>query len=209
MKNETIKTYTPITDMSEVVKLAESGESIAFQGIRRHWKTAQLQSVSVNGRSENVYFTSDGWKEKAATVAELDPCQSPDGCPDLEPWMAYVGIGVKDIQSSNYGELVSYSPNYANFCWINRNDLKTVKHYEHCAVDVRTAWSKEHFPDHCRIRAYVEPCAMEAAWIVQSMHGSHTFYDQEHFKSGWKAAMSHAIANRKEILETLKENPSS
>ena len=87
---------------------------------------------------------------------ELDPCLSPDGCPEFEPWMACVGLG-KYIPLSVDNEYWSFSPISCVYEGSYCGHLED-RHY---FVDVRTAWAQEHFPEHCRIRNYQEPDAFE------------------------------------------------
>jgi hypothetical protein len=90
-------------------------------------------------------------KQYTTTVTELDPCKAPEGCPELEPWMAYVGnreLTEAESQAVFYTTTVSgeeWSRHYGPFGEFDR------------AVDVRHATAQEHFPEHCRIRNYQEP----------------------------------------------------
>ena len=199
MKNETIKIYNKVASESEVLRLSENGEKLAFNqdGIG-NYTTGILIAIKIN-KTCPYETLDDGHFEHCYTVTELDPCQSPDGCLELEPWMAYVG--------SDH----SIRPTFSSFGsfwledadgWIDyRNHGSTFNGAR--AVDVRTAWTQGEYPEHCRIRAYEEPCAMDVAWNAHSNGGAYTFPREEHFRAGWKAAMSHAITNRKEILKSL------
>jgi hypothetical protein len=87
---------------------------------------------------------------------ELDPCIAPDGCPELEPWMAYVGLG-EDVPNSEDFEYWSFSPISLEYEGHYHGHSNGRRYF----VDVRTEWAQEHFPEHCRIRNYQEPDAFE------------------------------------------------
>lgn len=102
-------------------------------------------------------------KTITTTVTEINPCAAPDGCPELEPWMAYVGFTdvdphetILDTSSDMSGSSYAFDEETDTWCECYYN----LKDY-HYAVDVRTAWAKEHFAEHCRIRNYQEPDAFE------------------------------------------------
>ena len=165
MKNETIKTYTLVANTAEALRLTEAGESLYFQmGPYLDYVELRLLAIKFN-RQEPYQVFKDSYLlqlQHCYTVTELDPCQSPDIASDvLEPWMAYVGQG-KDIPESNgkYYLLNSSGRWVGGLC----APSGTVNDRSHYAVDVRTAWAQEHFPEHCRIRAYQEPSAFDFAW---------------------------------------------
>ena len=202
MKNEPIKTYALVASTGEALRIAEAGETLAFKNYvaSGDYVISALNSIRVN--NPHPYVTVHrGPFRYAFTVTELDPCQSPNSAFDvLKPWMAYVGQG-KDIPESDgkYYLLNSSGRWNGGFCaYSSLNNDRS-----HYAIDVRTAWAQEHFPEHCRIRAYVAPCAIDVAWNAHSNGGACKFPREEHFRAGWKAAMSHAITNRQEILEKL------
>jgi len=96
---------------------------------------------------------------------ELDPCVAPDGCPELEPWMAYVGKGNNLLGSLTPPDVGVFDCEQ-NECHTSWRSCKTFhRSYYHYAIDVRTAWAQEHFPEHCHIRNYQEaPDAFEDWW---------------------------------------------
>jgi len=201
MKNETIKTYALVANIVAALRLAEAGEKLAFRDSKTHGDYEIRTLSAIYTRNNHYPYQAGGSFRHCYAVTELDPCRAPDGCPELEPWMAYVGLG-KDIPESEgqYYMVDSRSQ------WVGGFNapfgIQTAR--RHYAVDVRTAWAQEHFPEHCRIRAYVAPCAIDVAWMAHSKGGAYSFpHLSEHFRAGWKAAMSHAITNRKEILESL------
>ena len=197
MKNETIKTYALVASTGEALRLTEAGESLYFQ-MGPDLDYIELRFLAIKFNCLNPYQVfNDSYLlqlQHCFTVTELDPCRAPAGCPELAPWLAYVGFG-KDIPESEgqYYMVDSRSQ------WVGGFDAPR----SHYAVDVRTAWTQRNYPDHCRIRAYVAPCAIDVAWNAHSNGGAYTFPREEHFRAGWKAAMSHAITNSKEILESL------
>ena len=194
MKNETIKTYALVANIVAALRLAEAGEKLAFRDSKTHGDYEIRTLSAIYTRNNHYPYQAGGSFRHCYAVTELDPCRAPDGCPELEPWMAYVGLG-KDIPESEgqYYMVDSRSQ------WVGGFDAPC----SHYAVDVRTAWTQGEYPEHCRIRAYEEPCAMDVAWNAHSNGGAYTFPREEHFRAGWKAAMSHAITNRKEILKSL------
>ena len=93
--------------------------------------------------------------ETIKTVTEIDPCKAPEGCPELEPWLAYVGVG--DDGEYPIGE------NQPSVFWAVADEWRTYSSHggicfstNHYAIDVRTAFAKKHFSEHCRIRNYQE-----------------------------------------------------
>ena len=179
MKNETIKTYTEITPLDGLKLLVENdGEQVdglAFWNtFREKWQHNKL--AGCNPTNSAAAFTSQwGWSySKCAKVKEIDPCKSPDGCPELEPWMAYVGTEPEEICNNPMTEGWPY--------WIKWNDENNWDYGvdgshdgKHHAIDVRTEWSKEHFPEHCRIRNYQEPDQFEE-WFDKSDAGAALSY---------------------------------
>jgi hypothetical protein len=74
--------------------------------------------------------------------------------------MAYVGLGPirVDLQNTSKGAL--YLVGYATKLWDNIADYDGAtgnSPSNDYAIDVRTEWAQEHFPEHCRIRNYQEP----------------------------------------------------
>jgi hypothetical protein len=168
MKNETIKTYTLVANTAEALRLTEAGESLYFQiGHDLDYVELRLLAIKFN-RQEPYQVLKDSYLlqlQHCYTMTEFEPCESPDGCPELEPWLAYVGLG-KDIPESEGQYYVSSLLG----CWKGSADSKSGFNNErsHYAVDVRTAWAQEHFPEHCRIRAYQEPSAFDVAWKAEA-----------------------------------------
>jgi len=203
MKKQTIKQFALVASPAEALRLAEAGEKLAFRHYKSHGGFFIRTLIAIKINKPCPYEVSVGGHFKHCfAVTEIDPCQSPDGCPDLPPWWAYVGK-IKGLDYNWCEDVFKVS-----MCceagrgneWTGAASTNLPFHY---AVDVRTAWAQEHFPEHCRIRAYVAPCAIDVAWNAHSNGGAYTFPREEHFRAGWKAAMSHAITNRQEILEKL------
>jgi hypothetical protein len=168
MKNETIKTYTEITveEAGEMLRDNEwkPVEGMAFRDFSdRVWNTRPFEGMDVRACIAH-HFTAGGqiWGY-CAKVTELDPNQSPDGCPELEPWMAYVGKGAtNDSITGCDGEFTSLYFHVGGK-WNPRIYFNMPS--ETYAIDVRTAWAQEHFPEHVRIRNYQEaPDAFEE-WL--------------------------------------------
>ena len=168
MKNETIKTYTEVT-------VAEAGELLRDNGWKpvkgmalrdcgdRSWKHCDLTGIVTDEDEEPEFHTQTNYHFKCAKVTELDPCVAPDGCPELEPWMAYVGLlsdqtrtGIQLQYPFHANE--PFSDDWDTTCRGGCNDAWP------CCIDVRAAWSQENFPEHCRIRNYQEPDPLED-WV--------------------------------------------
>ena len=77
--------------------------------------------------------------------------------------------------------------------WTNSGVDGSNTENHHC-IDVRTAWAKENYPEHCRIRNYKEPDPMYDAWnsFHAAMNKSYVG-DLCSFKAGWKAAQAHDL----------------
>jgi hypothetical protein len=125
-------------------------------------------------------------------TGELDPCVAPKGCPELEPWMAYVGIG-DYYNNLAKGRTELYYCDFEEDEWSqNLCDSEGIYFPDsHYAVDVRTAWAQEHFDEHVRIRNYQEPDAFEE------------FIKNEGIICG--ACMEHSLARR--AYELGQQNP--
>ena len=156
MKNETIKTYTEITVEQAGEMLRDNGwravGGVALKHGDNEWNHVKLKGISVENGHKKFVGPHEKHFSDCATVTELDPCVAPEGCPELEPWMAYVGM--ECIPSLNHYTL--YLPELRGLT-LNLASSTPL----HVAVDVRTAWAQEHFPEHCRIRNYQEPDAFE------------------------------------------------
>ncbi len=195
MKNEKIKTYTEIT-VEQAFKLAAKGEDLCFtqdEGDgRKFWtEPTELESIHLNRTEPFKPYYCSSFKY-CATVTEIDPCQAPDGCPELEPWMAYVGLG-KYIPVSVNGEYyVKNSTGVWDFGYCAEYSGGNAR--SHYAIDVRTAWAQEHFSEHVRIRNYQEPCPIQEAWDEQ-LCSYHTLDEFASFKRGWTAAMAYLNIN--------------
>ena len=201
MKNETIKTYTLVASTVEALRLAEAGHPLTFSSDKkgRLCHSRKLMAIKVNAAYPYEVATH-GHFQHCYAVTELDPCRAPDGCPELEPWMAYVGLGKNIPQSEGQCYVLSSRGLWEGLVYAVNGGENNRNHY---AIDVRTAWAQRNYPEHCRIRAYAEPCAIDVAWNAHSNGGVYIFPGEDHFRAGWKAAMLHAIANRKEILDSL------
>ena len=157
---ETIKTYTEIT-------VEEAGEMLRDNGwkpveglyLKRegNWQPRILEGICLREGSLQPFQSMFNHNfMHCAKVTEIDPCKAPDGCPELEPWMAYVGLlcdqtrtGIPLQYPFHANEPLSFD--WDTVCRGGCNDAWP------CCIDVRTEWAQEHFPDHCRIRNYQEP----------------------------------------------------
>ena len=189
--SETIKTFTEITVEEAGEMLRDNGwkpvEGLTVNTGGAWHKTEWLDGLDlIEGNTHPFIAHYDAWA-KCAKVTELDPCKAPDGCPELEPWMAYVGKGDSSLMKKG-GFKANYS-GHSNGGWSDFNCAGSSA-FLHYAIDVRTAWAQEHYPEHCRIRNYQEPDPMEEA--IDEFHRSfHTERDDSAFRSGWKAAVKH------------------
>ena len=160
MNNETITTFTEITVEQAGEMLRDNGwkpvSGVAFMGLEENgWNHVELRGIQVgNGRHKfqaprDLYAT-------CATVTEINPCVAPDGCPKLEPWMAFVG-NIPTHFKAQLDQL--YTPKSHPSRWGELGITRDIDlhHGMVFAIDVRTAWAQEHFPEHCRIRNYQEP----------------------------------------------------
>jgi len=190
MKNETIETYTKIT-IEEAAQLQRDGWKNFVLG-HIGWGIYNLDAIAHCGCPNPFYSDeSNSWYPQCAKVTELDPCVAPDGCPELEPWMAYVGteplnwiVPVGEWQKGLYG--VNWEAGWQD----NHGGCNKV----HRAIDVRTAWAQEHFPEHCRIRNHQEPDVFEEfceAWALDSMQ----YASPKWFKGMMKQAYELGQAN--------------
>lgn len=91
--------------------------------------------------------------KEITVVTEIDPCKAPEGCPELEPWMAYVGKAPNPNGEVPHFFIAFHGSWSEGYCGNSRG--------EDYAIDVRTEWAQEHFAEHCRIRNYQEPDAFE------------------------------------------------
>lgn len=158
----TVSTFTPITPLEAMQKLLDNmGEPIqglAFKGGHSgtKWKIRTLEYVAP--KQPEPFKTGDCPAVHCAIVTQLDPCKAPEGCPELEPWMAYVGNQPLDLKTETYEDLYRSTNNCA---WLNSSGPHAIWFR---AVDVRTEWAKKYFPEHCRIRNYQEPDPFEEIW---------------------------------------------
>ena len=176
MKNETIKTYEEITPL-DALKLLVENEGRPVKGLAfkdsgdMEWRwELNLEGVAV--RSECPFLTfHDVFEQCAAVTREVDPCSVPEGVPPLEPWLAYVGkagevppLDTLRLRSGGTGYHCNFANRWSGGSGYDGNGTMG----QHYAVDVRTKWAQENFPEHCRIRNYQEPDAFEEwADIVQ------------------------------------------
>ncbi len=181
MKNETIKTYQEITPLDGLKLLVENdGKPVDGLAYTLDDKKTWEEECTLEGYDGCYFnFRSAGAEmnmlpENCAKVTEIDPCNN-YGCPKLEPWMAYVGEG-RELTGKPYNAplLALLNSNSADPSW---HDCFAIGSFEEnpsipYAIDVRTEWAQEHFPEHCRIRNFQEPDAFEEfceAWALDSL----------------------------------------
>jgi len=171
--NEKIKIYTEVPSTIEALRLAEAGEQLAFrrETTEDPYIAAKLVAIKLTSSYPYETYETKGTITRSRhcyTFTELDPCRSPEGFPELEPWMAYVG---KDLKSEDYPNIPDQGGNQCFFAPQRHSSVwKPGCHIfggGHLAIDVRTAWSQEHFPEHCRIRNYQAPDAFDIAWNAE------------------------------------------
>jgi len=178
MSNETIKTYEELTVEQAGELLRDNGwkpvEGMSFKdspsGESKDNTLGALVGVNFSPTRGTNFFTEVelgycGFK-LCAKVTEIDPCRAPDGCPELEPWMAYVGL-LSDQKRQPPLLTMFFSHEPLSNDWMTKGRGGCNNAWP-CAIDVRTAWAQEHFPDHCRIRAYIDPVIVQRTAIGMS-----------------------------------------
>lgn len=187
--NKTIKTHTKISKVEALQLLVDNNgnavSGLAFRSsVSAIWYVAKLVSVNCDQNTTICFSTKNATYPICAKVTELDPCKAPSGCPELAPWQAFVGNEVfptpcaDDLQEAVYAATTMTG-------WENHIGAATGLPK---AIDVRTAWAKEHFPEHCRIRAYVVPDPFDA-WF----HGMRI--DPNGYKDTYRQAYELGQAN--------------
>jgi hypothetical protein len=167
--SETIKQYTLVASTAGALCLAEAGEALFFRHDKGCGNYARRKLIAIFINTAFPYKADIGGQfESCYTMTEIDPCQSPEGFPELEPWMAYVG---KDLKPEDYPNIPDQGGNQCFFAPQRHSSVWkpgcNIFGGGHLAIDVRTAWSQEHFPEHCRIRNYQEPDAFDIAWDAE------------------------------------------
>lgn len=162
MKSETIKQFTGIT-------VEQAGEMLRDNGWSKPVEDMWFSSAPAFGYFKGnltgldtigvtPFLCGAAAVTNCYTCTEIDPCQAPDGCPELEPWMAYVGKGDRSKIGENQPSIYwSYMGNGWDSYDGHHDGIFSSNNFY--AIDVRTAWAQEHFPEHCRIRNYQEPDA--------------------------------------------------
>ncbi len=162
MKNETITTYERITRLDGFKLLVESGgnpvKGMAMKNPQYHhdWKHCPLDHCYKHNGEDHFINERSEVHDQCAKVTELDPCMTPFGCPELEPWMAYIGTNPSVIippSSKLNGEYLILWDGNAH--WETGVDGSHVG--KHHVIDVRKGWCQREYPEHCRIRADQEP----------------------------------------------------
>jgi len=165
MKNKTIKTYQEITVEEAGEMLRENRwkpvEGLAHKEAAHPLMIDSDRLIGIDVESECPFeFKVGHHYARAFKVTEIDPCKAPDGCPELEPWMAYVGMDViKDNTNPDSNRDCIYASDRKIDEWLQGCSYRCATCYK--SIDVRTEWAQEHFPDHCRIRNYQAPDAFE------------------------------------------------
>jgi hypothetical protein len=159
-----ITTHTQITIL-DGLKLLVASKNVPIEGyaFKRLPDDEWGKPFSLSGVKGSIFY-HDGdlgeyVAEYCAKVIEIDPCKSPDGCPELEPWMAYVGYApnpTRTIAGTNFF-------NAGESRWLSGYCGDAASPY---AIDVRKEWSQREFPEHCKQRSYVEPDAFEE-WLAK------------------------------------------
>lgn len=198
--DETIKTYTEITPLDGLKMLVENeGLPVVKVAMRdelnEKWTEMDLLGVKVGNTTVQPFQNVKSWKQ-CAKVTEIDPNKSPHGCPELEPWMAYVGMGALSPIIPPSATLENGDNPY--FC-VHKGDehfYETDGSFDKCHhfIDVRTEWAQEHFPEHCRIRNYQEPDAFEE-WFVKNYLGvciSHNPYTKHLMRKAYELGQANA-----------------
>lgn len=152
----TIKTYKEITPLEALGLLVENKgepvEGLAFKGgfTGARWRLGPLEFVAP--KHINPFVTKKCAAHQCAKVTEIDPCKAPEGLPDLEPWMAFIGT-IPTHFEAQLDQL--YTPRSHQKRW-GKLGIKVSAGFRGMlfAIDVRTKWAQEHFPEHCEIRKY-------------------------------------------------------
>jgi len=195
MKNETIKTYTPIT-VEEAGEMLRANNWKPVEGLAHKEAAHSLmidsdRLIGIDVESECPFkFKVGHHYARAFKVTEIDPCKAPDGCPELDPWMAYVGM---DVERKHRSYLAA-EPNGHGWGVGFSGDGTMGQCY---AIDVRTEWAQEHFPEFCRIRDYQEPDPF-LDFIMRKFEKSHLNPSATYYLTG---------ESMKELYELGQANP--
>lgn len=161
-----ITTYTEITPLEGLQLLVDNYgkpvKSLAFKDAMAGWTRKDLIGVTVDVYCSFRTSQSESYSQ-CAKVTEIDPCNAPFSYAELEPWMAYVGKAPNADRILGLEYFIAYS----NGRWGGgyAGDSPT-KYY---AIDVRTAWAQEHYPEHCKQRAYrgdIHACRRAASKLI-------------------------------------------
>lgn len=159
--------------MEQALQASKNNEKVALKMRGGTW--AKLLRLDVIESQAEFPYIAYGLpyglhnSDTVARVTEIDPCSSPDGCPELSSWQAYVGTEPSVIIKPVSGMIVGryYILWDGDHHWTNSGvDGSNVGHH-HC-IDVTTDWAKENYPEHCRIRDYKAPDPFEKWWSENS-----------------------------------------
>ncbi len=163
-----ITTYTEITPLEGLQLLVDNYgkpvKSLAFKDLNKDlWISGSLAGIRVQSSCTPFITGGTCGFMKCAKVSELDPCNAPCSLSELEPWMAYVGKAPNADRILGWEYFIAYS----NVRWAGgySGDSPT----EYYAIDVRTAWAQEHYPEHCKQRAYrgdIHACRSAASKLI-------------------------------------------
>ena len=151
-----IHRYEPMTIAEAFGVLSERKEPLC--GFRdadfQPWTHGNLYYVHP-GSAEPFRTKSEKFRQCARITAE-DPRKVPEGVPELpEPWLAYVGPGPLNPSQRTHEEvhdlwglrISDINPKWASDC----EGMAKGWHY---AIDVRTAFAREHFPEYVQALGY-------------------------------------------------------
>jgi len=195
MNNETIKNYQEITVEEAGEMLRDNGwkpvKGLAFKGDFDGSRWVERILEYIVPMSGKPFATDVSRAVHCAKVEEIDPCKAPDGCPELEPRMAYVGKG-RLHRIHDGAPTPIYQAHGNGKQWLtSAAGTSALAHY---AIDVRTEWAQEHFPEHCRIRNYQEPDAFEE-WFEKYDFGksiSHSPYTKHLMRLAYELGRANA-----------------
>ena len=176
-----MKTYTKYTEITAKEALraladnnADPVDGFAFRDYEdKCWSPAQLVGVVLV--NTDFPFRADGVRWPCcARVEEVNPRDVPEGVtplPDDKPWLAYVGLEPDFFGKHDGNGVWFHSKFYGKGVW--KPGFSTMGG-GHIAIDVRTDFAKQHFPQIVEAMDYEERDSLKDIelwyWITPSAY---------------------------------------